>query len=137
MADGQCFTDPQGVSGGEETQEFAEDSSEGAPICRWKQETTILDVMPLDEQILGFSNRWYRAALESAERRDLPEDVRILLVNPVYFCATKLEAFRGRGNDDYLASHDLEDFMAVIDGRPEFIDEIQNASADVRAYLGL
>lgn len=27
---------------------------------------TILDVMPLDERILGFSNRWYRVAMEAA-----------------------------------------------------------------------
>src|SRR3984885_1189015 len=37
---------------------FAEDASEGAPICRWRLKKTILDVMPLDEKILGFSNRW-------------------------------------------------------------------------------
>ena len=30
---------------------FAEDISEGSPICRWRQEKTILDVMPLDENI--------------------------------------------------------------------------------------
>jgi hypothetical protein len=40
---------------------FNEDASEGAPLCRWIQGGTILDVMPLDENILGFSNRWYRA----------------------------------------------------------------------------
>lgn len=28
---------------------FTEDTSEGAPICRWRQKKTILDVMPLDE----------------------------------------------------------------------------------------
>ena len=33
---------------------FAEDTTEGAPICRWLQEETILDVMPLDAKILGF-----------------------------------------------------------------------------------
>jgi len=32
---------------------FREDTSEGAPICRWQQKKTILDVMPLDEKILG------------------------------------------------------------------------------------
>jgi hypothetical protein len=37
---------------------FREDTSEGAPICRWRQKKTILDIMPLDEKILGFSNRW-------------------------------------------------------------------------------
>ena len=35
---------------------FTEDTSEGAPICRWRQKKTVLDVMPLDENILGFSN---------------------------------------------------------------------------------
>jgi hypothetical protein len=33
---------------------FEEDTTEGAPICRWRQQNTIFDVMPLDEKILGF-----------------------------------------------------------------------------------
>src|SRR5207248_1193725 len=37
---------------------FSEDAREGAPLCRWVREGAILDVMPLDEKILGFSNRW-------------------------------------------------------------------------------
>jgi hypothetical protein len=37
---------------------FSEDQSEGAPVCRWMQGECVLDVMPLDERILGFSNRW-------------------------------------------------------------------------------
>ena len=39
---------------------------ESAPLCRWVNAGTILDVMPLDERILGFSNRWYHAAMEAA-----------------------------------------------------------------------
>jgi hypothetical protein len=50
---------------------FSEDTSEGAPLCRWMHSGTILDVMPLDEKILGFSNRWYRAAMESATTHQL------------------------------------------------------------------
>jgi hypothetical protein len=42
---------------------FNEDTNEGAPLCRWVNCNTKLDVMPLDEAILGFSNRWYEAAL--------------------------------------------------------------------------
>jgi hypothetical protein len=45
---------------------FSEDTGEGAPLCRWVHSGTILDIMPLDEKILGFSNRWYRAAMEAA-----------------------------------------------------------------------
>jgi hypothetical protein len=45
---------------------FTEDAGEGAPICRWRQKKTILDVMPLDEKILGFSNRWYKPAMDTS-----------------------------------------------------------------------
>lgn len=114
---------------------FVEDASEGAPICRWKQATTTLDVMPLDEKILGFSNRWYKPAMDSAQERDLDRDLRIRVVTAVYFCATKLEAFHGRGQNDFLASHDLEDLIAVIDGRSELLSEVRFASEDVRAYI--
>ena len=37
---------------------FKEDSREGAPLCRWTHGALTLDVMPLDPQVLGFSNRW-------------------------------------------------------------------------------
>jgi hypothetical protein len=114
---------------------FAEDVSEGAPICRWRQQQAILDVMPLDERILGFSNRWYKAAAEAAEERELDPGLSVRVVSPVFFCATKLEAFAGRGRGDYQASHDLEDLIAVIDGRPELVSEIEASPADVRTHI--
>jgi hypothetical protein len=72
---------------------FQEDTSEGAPLCRWRQKTTTLDVMPLDAKILGFSNSWYEPAMIHSEERELEEGLTIRLVAPVYFCASKLEAF--------------------------------------------
>ena len=56
---------------------FTEDTSEGAPLCRWLNGETKLDVMPLDESILGFSNRWYEAALGSAQEYELEPGVHI------------------------------------------------------------
>lgn len=114
---------------------FVEDASLGAPICRWKQATTILDVMPLDENVLGFSNRWYKPAMDSAQELDLTADLRIRFVTAVHFCATKLAAFRGRGKGDFLSSHDLEDLIAVVDGRPEVVNEVHAAAPDVRFYI--
>lgn len=114
---------------------FHEDTSEGAPICRWRQNKTVLDVMPLDEKILGFSNRWYRGALSSANQVDLEPGVRVRVVNAVYFCATKLEAFSHRGKGDYFSSHDLEDLLAVLDGRDRLGNEVQAAEAGVRNYI--
>ena len=80
---------------------FSEDISEGAPVCRWKHSKVTLDVMPLDEKILGFSNRWYPAALKTADWCALAPSLQIRLVVPPYFVATKLEAFKGRGGADY------------------------------------
>lgn len=114
---------------------FTEDASEGAPICRWRQQKTTLDVMPLDEKILGFSNRWYKPAMDSAEDHELEPDLRVRVITAVFFTATKLEAFKGRGKGDYLSSSDLEDLIAVIDGRPELVHEIQNAPKEVRSYI--
>jgi hypothetical protein len=93
---------------------FQEDTSEGAPLCRWRHGGLILDVMPLDPKILGFSNRWYSEALRAAEEVRLPAGSTIRAITASYFLGTKLEAFRGRGRDDYFSSHDLEDFMAVV-----------------------
>lgn len=90
---------------------FREDTREGAPICRWVKEDTVLDVMPLDEKVLGFTNRWYKPAIEAAEEREILPGMTIKVISSPYFCATKLEAFDGRGADDYLASHDLEDMV--------------------------
>lgn len=114
---------------------FKEDTSEGAPICRWRQKKTILDVMPLDANILGFSNLWYKPALESSVDHELEPDLRVRVVTAVYFCATKLEAFAGRGKNDYQSSHDLEDLMAVVDGRAELVEEIRDGVGNVRAYI--
>jgi hypothetical protein len=114
---------------------FREDTREGAPLCRWRQQTTTLDVMPLDGTILGFKNRWYGPAMRMAEKRELEPGLEILMVSPVYFCASKLEAFGDRGKNDYLGSRDLEDLIAVVDGRAELVGEIKAAQTDVRSYI--
>jgi hypothetical protein len=85
--------------------------------------------------VLGFSNRWYSTAIETAQTFGIAgHDVRV--VTPALFIATKLEAFHGRGGDDFVASHDLEDIIAVVDGRAEMVGDVAGASADVRAYIG-
>ncbi len=114
---------------------FSEDSSEGAPLCRWVNMPTVLDLMPLDAQILGFSSRWYGAALESAVPIKLADDLGIRVAPAPYFLATKLEAFLGRGGHDYMDSHDLEDLVMVVDGRASIVGEIESESG-LRAWVG-
>jgi hypothetical protein len=114
---------------------FQEDTREGAPLCRWQHGGLILDVMPLDPKILGFSNRWYPESLQAAADVRLPSGLIVRAITAPYFLGTKLEAFRGRGCGDYFASHDLEDFMAVVDGRPSLSAEMEAVSPDLRAYV--
>lgn len=79
---------------------FTEDSREGAPLCRWQHGELVLDVMPLDASILGFSNRWYADALRTAVAVELPSSLQLKAITAPYFLGTKIEAFRGRGHDD-------------------------------------
>jgi hypothetical protein len=90
--------------------------------------------MPIDARVLGFSNRWYPAAIETAQVWQIAgHDVRV--VTAALFIATKLEAFRGRGRGDVFASHDLEDIVAVVDGRPGIVAEVGGADSEVRLYI--
>ena len=114
---------------------LTEDTSEGAPLCRWRHGALIIDVMPTSAEVLGFANRWYVPALASAQGMYIA-DLQVRIITPVCFLATKLEAFRARGGGDVGGSHDLEDVITVIDGRPEIVAEVQAAPADVRTYLG-
>jgi hypothetical protein len=96
---------------------LAEDTTPGAPLCRWRCRHLIVDVMPVDKHVLGFSNRWYPTAIETAQALEIAgHNVRV--VTPALFVATKLEAFHGRGGGDVFVSHDLEDIIAVVDGAP-------------------
>lgn len=106
---------------------FKEDTSDDAPLCRWVTDKVMLDVMPTDTTILGFGNEWYASAMQASEDMPLPNGKIIRIVSAPYFLITKLEAFDGRGGGDYLLSHDIEDIVAVLDGRPEILDEVKQS----------
>jgi hypothetical protein len=114
---------------------FNEDTSDGAPRCRWLINGKQLDVMPTDEKILGYSNPWYAAAIESAQNQTIAADLQIRVISAPYFIATKIAAFNGRGHKDYQMSRDLEDIVAVIDGRASIVDEIKLQEGGVRAFI--
>lgn len=115
---------------------FRRDLSPDAPICRWRFNDIEVALMPTDASILGFANRWYPLAAETAQAVALPSGQAVRLIRAPEFIATKLEAFRDRGRSDYLASHDLEDIINVIDGRAELPAESAAAAPALRQYLG-
>jgi hypothetical protein len=91
--------------------------------------------MPLEEKILGFSNRWYRGALRTAVELQLARNLTIRAISAPYYLVTKMEAFKGRGPEDFFASHDLEDFISVVDGHTSLLDEVAASPAAIRNYL--
>lgn len=114
--------------------DFHQPLIEGSPVCRWVSGELVLDLMPTESSILGFSNVWYGPALEKAERvRVADQEIRV--ITAPYFVATKLEAFHGRGQNNFSVSHDIEDIVTVIDGRQELAGEVRAAPDDLRQYL--
>lgn len=114
---------------------FVEDTSPGAPVCRWRLGGDRVDVMPADEEILGFKNRWYDHGIRTAQAHELAGGLTIRIVTAPVFIATKWEAFADRGGGDWYGSHDIEDIVAVVAGRPELYDETRSSERNLRAYL--
>lgn len=104
-------------------------------ICRWRASGLQLDLMPSAPEVLGFANRWYPRALSTAINRALPSGRMIRHIAGPEFLATKFEAFKDRGNSDYLASHDLEDVITVLDGRDEIEYEIASTTGEIKSYI--
>lgn len=114
---------------------FTEDTGEKPLTCRWHNGALMVDVLALNEEVLGFTNIWYESALRHAFTVTLPSGRSIRVITAPYFLGTKMEAFRGRGKMDFQASHDLEDFVAVIEGRDTLLQEIAKSPQELRHYL--
>lgn len=109
-------------------------TDEGAPLCRQIYANVRVDVMPTETTAIGPTNQWYTAAMQAAATHELGE-VRVRAITPAYFVATKLEAFRSRGNGDYVASHDLEDVLTVLAGMPALRETISTAPSGIEVTL--
>jgi hypothetical protein len=105
-------------------------------ICRWRSADPqlILDVMPTDPDILGFSNPWYEEAISRAVTVTLESGAEIRAAALAALVATKLCVWKGRGGD-LLRSLDIHDVLTLIDGRPELIEEVASAAPDLRTYI--
>lgn len=102
---------------------FAHDTREDAPICRWRIDDIVVDILPVREEVLGWKSKWFEAALRSAQ--PLQIDGRpVKVITAPFFVALKLEAFEDRGRGDFIASTDFEDVICLFNGRRTVVDEI-------------
>ena len=112
---------------------FSEDV-ECRVICRWRFQGWIVDVMPPDSEILGFANLLYPSALRHPLIAAL-DNVVIRHIDAPHFLGTKLLAYEDRGRGEIVVSHDLEDVFAVLNSRPEVVDEMASAPAACREIV--
>ena len=102
-------------------------------ICRYTDKQILLDVMPTDTKILGFSNRWYEDGLKNKEWIKLTDEIDIPRFTIEYYLSTKWEAVKGRGNQDWRTSKDMEDIITLVNFGA--LSKIEVIKSDVRKYL--
>lgn len=110
---------------------FRHDMSDGAPRCRWLLDGIKVDILPMLDPTGEWSSPWFEHALHTATIREL-HGVRLPVVSAPCFLATKLDALADRGKGDYRISHDLEDIVAVVDGRAALYEELDSERSDLR-----
>jgi predicted nucleotidyltransferase len=113
---------------------FSHDMQPGAPKCRWILGDVTVDIMPTDGASLGLNTTWFAEALATSAPQTVAHS-QFRLVSPVAFLATKYTAFLDRGERDYHGSHDLEDFMTVVDGRAGIVEEVDHAPVGLREFV--
>ena len=113
---------------------FTNDIESGV-ICRYKVRGITVDVMPTSDTILGFANRWYPEAFAGSQPFRLDEDYAIRIFSAPYFLATKLEAYKDRGDNDGRMSTDFEDIIFLLNNRSAIWEEMDVAPDKLREYL--
>jgi predicted nucleotidyltransferase len=113
---------------------FIHDQESGV-ICRFKIQGIIVDVMPTRSTVLGFTNKWYEEGFSKPMHKKLHEGLNIKILQPVYFLASKMEAFKDRGGGDGRTSSDFEDIVYILNNRSTIWDEIEKSPSHLRTYL--
>jgi len=109
-------------------------------VGRFLHEGLMVDILPLDEKVLGFSNRWYQEGFQNAIACPIDAQHTVRIFPAPYFLAAKLEAFKGRGKNstgeyDGRMSTDFEDMVYVWANRSSVWDELAAAPVVLREYL--
>jgi len=114
---------------------FRNDISKGAPICRYFFSGVKVDVMPTDERLLGFSNKWYPEGIVNKINKTLPDGTKIFVFTPEYYLAAKFEAHNHRGGEDLRQSHDFEDIIYILENCKDILKRINQANSGLKEYL--
>ncbi len=112
---------------------FQNDPESGV-ICRYKIQGMIVDIMPTEASVIGFSNQWYPEGFKNAISINMGDCI-IKIFSLPYFLSSKIEAFKGRGRGNYILSSDFEDIVYVLENNNEVVSLIKQASPRVIEFL--
>jgi len=104
-------------------------------MSRYLLDDIIIDIMPTYPEILGFANKWYDGGLATATEYKIDEQCTVKIFTAPYFIASKLEAFKNRGNNDGRLSDDFEDIIFVLENRRTIWTEMNETDDVLRNYL--
>lgn len=113
------------------TQNFLDD----LPVCAWLWRGIRVDFLTHVRTPMMDSNSWFPYLIAEAERIEVSTGRFAWRASAPCFIASKLEAFFNRGKANFLTDKDIEDILAVVDGREELLSEMRFASSDVRGFL--
>jgi len=117
---------------------FEDDITLDKPACALFYGEWRVDFLCSSPGIIDSGNRWFDSVLKDPVAQDI-DGVPIWRASTPSWIATKLEAWRNRGRlpsgaPDYY-HQDIEDIIAVVDGRPECVREIAGSIEEVGEFL--
>jgi hypothetical protein len=105
-------------------------------VHRWIGPSGIpFDLVPAGEHVGGSGNPWDVIAIETAVEATIGGRITIRHATAAAFLAQKWSAHHDRGREDPLASHDLEDILALLASRPTILEDVAAAPPELRAYV--
>ncbi len=113
---------------------FTHDIDSGI-ACRYLINNLIVDIMPTEDTSIGFNTKWYSEGFKKAIDYNIDDDITINILSPPYFVATKIEAFKNRGNGDGRTSKDFEDIVYILENRSEIWNEMMEADGEIKEFL--
>lgn len=104
------------------------------PKCRFQYKNVLMDLMSVNDIPGSITNIWFNDGFQN--RIKVSSGNMGIQIFPVeYFIASKLEAFKTRGNNDLFKSHDFEDIIYVLDGNKSIENSLNNSGSKVLNYF--
>lgn len=106
---------------------------ESGVICRFKYEDIKIDVMSTKNVGWAPGNEWYELGQNKVITKSI-QDIEIKLLPVEYFIATKISAYKDRGEDPRY-DKDFGDIIYILDYKSTIIEDIKRADEKVLEYI--